>query len=270
MKKVITRYFAVIIALGCIISQSCTSKIYLTQRTSYRIDNRDGEGCTDQNSFSVKYPKFSIHYTANGGCWVMNTSDSMMYVDMSASHFIYNGIESKLLYNNEVHTQIQANTVENSLGRKESRYSAIGQFESNYSSSQTNANIVQSQDERVVTIPPHTRKNLRFYPLQSTSVTEIVNGKTMFKKSGSIENFQQEYEDLNGHIMTYRFGFNQEKNTRNTFTIQKNEILNTTPQNNSPAVKLYTYEAGIKFSCIKTAALMVPVVFFAAVSLMFH
>ena len=218
-KKVLKIIGMVIIS---IMFHSCYSTVVLTQRLSYHVSNEDGDGRTDQNRFVVEYEKFAIMYSAEGGCMVLNNSDSMMYIDMGESYFMKNYGESVRLYDNTVRTSSSTTAV--SVSGTQYGYNVKGTMEVGGS----NTNVEQIQEERIVTIPPYGRRNLKFYALGVTPYTEIVDGVEQTKKVGSVYNYTDEYSDCNGHVMTYSFNPQvYKKMARNNFTITKEEILST-------------------------------------------
>ena len=217
VKSIIFVGVATVVAMAL---QSCVSSTeMLTQRLTYRVTNMDGDGRTNQHQFNVQYDKFTIQYTADGGCTVMNNSDSMMYVDMGESYFMYQG-EAYQLYDNTVRT----NSSTTAVGVSGTQY--YNNASGTVAVAGSNTNVAQKQEERVVTIPPFSRRQLKFYNLGSTSIKEIVNGKEEFKKVGSVYNYTDEYVDANGHVMTYSFNPQAyKKMARNNFTLTKEEIL---------------------------------------------
>lgn len=238
-----------ILCASCL--QSCTTALYATQRTTYSIENQDGEGRTSQSNFSVSYPEFTIYYTADGGCLVENRSNQMMYIDMSASHYIRNYDDAIVLYDNSIYTSSRTTAV--SAAGAVSEKTSYNQVQSgSVAVSQSNTDIVQRQDERVVAIPPYTRKKIRFYELQSPSVTRISEGKNVYRKTGEVNNYKHEYANLNGHSMTYIFGSGDARTSRNTFSIRKDEILNSVPTESAPNVKVWTYQTGNKINWKQT------------------
>ena len=212
--------FIAAVAVVSLAFQSCVSSTeMLTQRLTYRITNMDGEGRTDQEQFNVQYDRFAIQYTADGGCTVMNNSDSMMYIDMGESYFMYQG-EAYQLYDNTVRT----NSSTTAVGVSGTQY--YNNASGTVAVAGSNTNVAQKQEERVVTIPPFSRRQLKFYYLGATSIKVIVDGEEEYKKVGSVYNYTTEYVDANGHVMTYSFNpQTYKKMARNNFTLTKEEIL---------------------------------------------
>ena len=219
--------------------QSCkTQTELLTQRVTYSVTNKDNEGRTDQNQFNVEYDKFIIQYSADGECTIINNSDSMMYIDMGESYFALYG-EAYPLYDNTVRTNSNTTTVGTSSSVANNGYyynnnyrkvNAVGKNE--VSASQSETTSTQTQEERIVTIPPYSRRQLKFYQLGAPNIKEVVNvngkEKEQFKKVGSVYNYTDEYADVSGHTMTYSFNPQAyKKMARNYFTLTKEEILST-------------------------------------------
>lgn len=199
--------------------QSCkTQTELLTQRVTYSVTNKDNEGRTDQNQFNVEYDKFIIQYSADGECTIINNSDSMMYIDMGESYFTSLG-EAYPLYDNTIRTS--SSTVSSTQYYKDA--SAL---------SGSNTKVTQKQEERIISIPPYSRRQLKFYQLGAPGIKEVVNvngkEKEQFKKVGSVYNYTDEYADVSGHTMTYSFNPQAyKKMARNYFTLTKEEILST-------------------------------------------
>lgn len=226
--------------------QSCYSTSTLTQRVSYRVTNEDGDGRTDQNQFSVQYDKFTITYSADGGCVVKNNSDSMMYIDMGESYFMRRDGDAIRLYDNSIRT----NSSTTAVGVSGTQY--------DYNTSGTvavagsNTNVVQTQEERIVTIPPHGRKQLKFYSLPFLNTMELVNGKEVYKSVGTVNNYTNEFTDINGHVMTYSFSPQvYKKMARNNFSITKEEIMSSPSSTQDNSIRQRSYEVKI-FNKTKT------------------
>lgn len=236
--------------------QSCSSTVKMTQRLSYRVTNADGDGRTNQNQFSVQYDKFTIVYSADGGCVVKNNSDSMMYIDMGESYFMRRDGDAIRLYDNSIRT----NSSTTAVGVSGTQY--------DYNTSGTvavagsNTNVVQTQEERIVTIPPYGRKQLKFYSLPFLNTMELVNGKEVYKSVGTVNNYTNEFTDINGHVMTYSFSPQvYKKMARNNFSITKEEIMSSPSSTQDNSIRQRSYEVKI-FNKTKTiiAIVIYPVI----------
>ncbi len=225
-RRIILLAFAASVA--ALAMQSCkTTTDLLTQRVTYTVTNQDNEGRTDQDKFNVEYDKFIIQYTADSGCIVINNSDSMMYIDMGESYFTSMG-EAYPLYDNTVRTSSNTTTVGTSKGTVSTSTYYNTSFGKTKTVEKTNTNTTQTKEERIITIPPYSRRQIKFFYLGTPSIIEVVNGKEQFKKVGSVYNYTNEYVDVSGHTMTYTFTPQAyKKMARNNFTLTKEEILST-------------------------------------------
>lgn len=219
--------------------QSCFTTSTLTQRISYRVTNEDGDGRTDQSQFSVQYDKFTIYYSADGGCVVNNNSDSMMYIDMGESYFMRRNGDAIRLYDNTIRT----NSSTTAVGVSGTQY--YNNASGTVAVAGSNTNVAQTQEERIITIPPFGRKQLKFYGLTYTANTEIAGGKEQYKKIGSVYNYTDEFININGHVMTYSFSpQTYKKMARNNFSISKEEILSTPSSAKNNSIRQLTSETG--------------------------
>lgn len=212
--------------------QSCkTQTQMLTQRVTYSVANQDNEGRTNQDQFNVEYDKFVIQYSADGECTIINNSDSMMYIDMGESYFAVLG-EAFPLYDNTVRTNSSTTSVGTSKGVAANSYYYNTSYGKTKTIEKSETNTTQTQEERIVTIPPYSRRQIKFHQLGAPDIKEVVNvngkEKEQFKKVGSVYNYTNEYADVSGHTMTYTFNPQvYKKMARNNFTLTKEEILST-------------------------------------------
>ena len=241
--------------------QSCFNTSTLTQRVSYRVTNEDGDGRTDQNQFSVQYDKFTITYSADGGCVVNNNSDSMMYIDMGESYFMSRNGDSFRLFDNAVRTSSSTTAV--GVSGTQYDYNTSGTV----AVAGSNTNVVQTQEERIITIPPYGRKQLKFYGLSYPTNTEILEGKERYKKTGSVYNYSDEFININGHVMTYSFSPQiYKKMARNNFSISKEEILSSPSSGRTNSIRQITSETGTHLDSKRTIILILGVAAFATLA----
>lgn len=241
--------------------QSCFSTSTLTQRVSYRVTNEDGDGRTDQNQFSVQYDKFTITYSADGGCVVNNNSDSMMYIDMGESYFMRRDGDAIRLFDNSVRT----NSTTTAVGVSGTQYD--NNTSGTVAVAGSNTNVVQTQEERIITIPPYGRKQLKFYGLSYTTNTEIFEGKERYKKIGSVYNYSDEFTNINGHVMTYSFSPQiYKKMARNNFSISKEEILSSPSSGRTNSIRQITSETGTHLDSKRTLLSILGLAAFATLA----
>lgn len=197
---------------------SCLFTSCVTLNTMhYSINNQDGKGVVNDNSFNVTYPNnFTIQYNADGSCLVRNDNDSILYLDMAESYWIdLNGMAEKLYTNQVISTTTSATTGTSFNLGGAARVLGAGpglQTLANSTvvgSSQTAGTTITQYEERYITIPPYSTASISFKSLGMQD--------PLIKKRGHY-NYQRPSEAL---ILSYTYTPTEPKWTmvRNQFVL---------------------------------------------------
>lgn len=156
----------------CSIILLASSCVTLNTHT-YSINNLDGKGQVDNNSFSVSYgDDFIVLYDASGTFTIRNNKDSVLYIDMANSYFLDNEGQAERLFTNTVQTTYSSSTTGASVNLGNiARVLGAGPITSTLASgvtigsSTTGGVAVQQIEDQYIGIPPYSSVKIKFQTL---------------------------------------------------------------------------------------------------------
>lgn len=156
----------------CSIILLASSCVTLNTHT-YSINNLDGKGQVDNNSFSVSYgDDFIVLYDASGTFTIRNNKDSVLYIDMANSYFLDNEGQAERLFTNTVQTTYSSSTTGASVNLGSiARVLGAGPITSTLASgvtigsSTTGGVAVQQIEDQYIGIPPYSSVKIKFQTL---------------------------------------------------------------------------------------------------------
>lgn len=197
------------------------SSCYHTKILSYDLQSLDNKGIASKQEMTVKYDNFDIVYDVYGRCYIKNKTDKTMYVDLGESYLIKDGLAERI-YSNTIITNsnsssngsvINLGAITGALG--------IGGIAGkiaqgiNVGGGSTNGTSIQTMEERFVSIPPQSNRNIKFTKI--TIPEHLPKGAGVYKY-GKFDRYE--------HLLTYTFDPEESKMeiVRNDLYINEVEI----------------------------------------------
>ena len=235
MKKLNSVKAKVLSMLVLLCMASCSTPV----RFTYTAENVKGNAVMDKERMLADYDQFAIQYTSEGNVTIINKSDSTMYIDMGESYYVNNGIAQQL-FDNSVTTNFSSGTqgATVNMGSVASAMGVGGALGTlargvNVGGSTTSGSSTQVFEERYISIPPMSRKQMKsiaFEPVNS-SQWGIGNDQTWkeARDGGFVKKGTYIYDKYSSPAQEYIFSYSfnptgKFQSTRDLFYVEKIEI----------------------------------------------
>lgn len=235
MKKTNYAIVKALTMLVLLFTASCSTPV----RFTYTAENVKGNAEMNKERMLADYGKFAIQYTSEGGVDIINKSDSTMYIDMGESYYINNGIAQQL-FDNSVTTNFSSGTqgATVNMGSVASAMGVGGALGTlargvNVGGSTTSGSSTQVFEERYISIPPMSRKQMKsflFEPVNSMNWGKTKNQPWREARDGNriVEgtyHYDRYSSPAQEYVFAYSFNPNEKfKSTRDLFYVTDIEI----------------------------------------------
>lgn len=242
---------------------SCTTPV----RFTYTAENVKGNAVMDKERMLADYGQFAIQYSSEGNVIIINENDSTMYIDMGESYYVNNGIAQQL-FDNSVTTNFSSGTqgATVNMGSVASAMGVGGALGTlargvNVGGSSTSGSSTQVFEERYISIPPMSRKQMKsiaFEPVNS-SQWGLGNDKTWkeARDGAYVREGVYVYDKYSSPAQEYIFSYSfnptgKFQSTRDLFYVEKIEVdkkLKNVPEGKNQITKEKSTKKDIFKTC---------------------
>lgn len=198
-----------LLTIACLFSTSCSKDIFNIMTYSMRPSDNSGSVQQNNQGAVAVYSNFTIQpfiLGDNSFCAITNKSNKTMIIDLGESYYIFNS-QAQRLYSNRITTTYNSGSVGGGLNvgavtNAVGIGGVVGEIANgvNVGGSKTNGKSVQEIEERFISIPPHSYRNIPVYftPL----------AKSSFLKKKGIYSYSEYQSASHEYLFSYTFDSN--------------------------------------------------------------
>ncbi len=224
MKKIHT--IAILAVLLCTFA-ACSKKTYYQVYQTKPVDEAalvlaDGKLTHETANCIIRYNFFAEN--GDAGFWFTNTTDSVIYVDLAESFFLFNGNANEYFQARQW-TTTKSSTI--SISRQERKSKGKKKsYDNTEGSSQTSTNASTFGERRLIAIPPHATKYFSEFQITKNQIALCGVKDTPKKSKPEGSSFTIENSPMSfGNFITYSVGCKGKKmHVQDNFYVS--EIIN--------------------------------------------